>query len=67
MIGVRSANAAAASVGFFASANDAELAGEKVGGAVPGHGHATARHGIAMGWINFAGAAHVDEALSNCA
>ena len=67
MIGVRSANGAAASVGFFASARDAELAGVKVGGAVPGHGHATARQGIAMGWINVSGAAHVDESLSNCA
>jgi hypothetical protein len=67
MIGVRSANGAAASVGFFASARDAELAGEKVGGAVPAHGHATARRGIAIGWINFSGAADVDESLSNCA
>lgn len=67
MVGVRSANGAAASVGFFTSARDAELAGMKVGGAVPGHGHATARQGIAIGWINFSGAAHVDESLSNCA
>ncbi len=67
MVGVRSANGAAASVGVFSTARDAQLAGMKVGRAVPGHGHATARQGIAIGWINFSGAAHVDESLSNCA
>lgn len=67
MVGVRSANGAAATVGFFTSARDTQLAGMKVGGAVPGHGHATARQGIAIGWINFSGAAQVDESLSNCA
>jgi hypothetical protein len=67
MVGAHSANSAAASVGFFTSARAAEQAGMKVGGAVPGPGHATAPAGIAMAWINFSGAAHVDESLTNCA
>jgi hypothetical protein len=67
MIGIRSATGAAASVGFFTSPRNAELAGMKVGRAVPGHGHATAPQGIAIGWINFSGKARVDESLTNCA